>query len=886
VRIGVVAIAALSVLGASAAASREARSGEVRGLVFDDRNGDGKPSTGEPGVAGAVVALGPRVLGTTDANGQFDVHVPDDTSSGIFWVRVPDGFRPGPAWAHWDAAKDSEVDLALHRLPQAIRAPFSFVVAADTHVSAAQTYFGGADLAAVARDATALDPAPAFFTVLGDITQGNQDAEFDLVDAALADLGVPWVPVPGNHDWYDAGETWFRRYGPDNYSFDVGGVHFVVWNMAMSNDDIRTYLGAELARVAPGMPIVALTHAPPTPATVEVLRELHVAYVLTGHTHTNRVVDHDGVIELSTEPLLMGGLDFTPAGYRVVTVTPGDARLATSHRTVVDAPFVQVMSPTSDRCAPVRSVLLVASALDAASTTVSARIDCATPLALAWVGGWTWRVVLPVLPAGAHTLSVEARSASGAQAATTTAFEICDAGRPPPRGDDWPQLGGGATHAGARDHELIPPLATRWTAAVGDHVVTAPPIIAGGTVYVATTDLADGERGGVVALDLATGTRSWAVHTAKPLRGGLAYARDGTSDRNATIVAAQIDGTVLAFDAATGHVVWQDELSSTLPAEAGALFGTPTADGGDVLVGHQRALAAFDAASGVPWWRIDPVPVGLNSQSLAAVAVGGGTVVGTFNRAFGGVSAWDRATGARLWKTEGTAIVGINASPVLDPRNDAVFAVTAADNVLALALSTGELRWHHKLDDAGFGWGNATIGTPALAHGVLVVPTLYRDLVALDATSGVELWRAAAAAPAIIRETHYRGAGETGFAASPIITGDIVWSVDTSGELAARSLTTGEALWRKPLGVPVLAGLAMSGDWLIVASYDGTVRALTPTSLGQRRTVEPAATCEAARAGGGCDTRGGTTTGLAVMLLVLVAACGRGRGARTRPRTP
>ena len=399
----------------------------------------------------------------------------------------------------------------------------------------------------------------------------------------------------------------------------------------------------------------------------------------------------------------------------------------------------------------------------------------------------------------------------------------------------------------------------------------------------ATTDLADGDRGGVVALDLATGTRSWFAHTAKPLRGGLVFV-GSAGDHAGVIVAAQIDGTVTALDAATGKPVWHDELSQGLPAEAGALFGTPTADGGDVLVGHQRALAAYDAASGQPWWQIDPVPEGLNSQSLAAVAVGGGQVVGTFNRAFGGVGAWDRATGSRLWTAEGANITGINASPVLDPRNDAVFAVTAADNVLALSLATGELRWHHKLDEAGFGWGNATIGTPALAHGILVVPTLYRDLVALDARSGVELWRATATAPSLVRETHYRGAGETGFAASPIITGDVVWSVDTSGEVTARSLLTGEALWRKPLGVPVLAGLAVSGDCLVVASYDGTVRALTTTTT--ERPPPPAMTCIAAAGSGGCDSRGRGDGGLAVMLLA-VAACGvRARSARTRQRTP
>ena len=109
---------------------------------------------------------------------------------------------------------------------------------------------------------------------------------------------MPYVPVPGNHDWYDDGATWKKRYGPDNYSFDVGDVHFVVWNMAMTDAENQAYLGAELAFVDHRMTIVALTHAPPTAAVTAALRDLGVAYVLTGHTHSNRLVDHDGVIEL------------------------------------------------------------------------------------------------------------------------------------------------------------------------------------------------------------------------------------------------------------------------------------------------------------------------------------------------------------------------------------------------------------------------------------------------------------------------------------------------------------------------------------------------------------------------------------------------------------
>jgi uncharacterized protein (TIGR03382 family) len=644
---------------------------------------------------------------------------------------------------------------------------------------------------------------------------------------------VPYVPVPGNHDWYDGGAAWFAHYGPDNYSFDLGGVHFVVWNMSMAEDAIREYLGAELKRVPRTMPVVALTHAPPSDAVVAALRELGVDYVLTGHTHTNRVVDHDGLIELNTEPLVMGGLDFTPAGYRVITIDAG--RLASYHRTTVDAPVVRLVAP-----ACVQRELFAAAELDAGPATVTARVDCGTPVTMRWAGGWDWRIPLPELTRGTHTVELAATSATGAHARSTQTFEVCDPAAAPVAGTDWPQLAGGAAHTGARPADLAPPLVTRWTQVLGGHVVTAPPVIANGRVYAAVTDLGDGNTGGVVALDLATGAIRWRAPTSLPVRGGIAVTGD-------TVTTVQIDGTVLALDAATGAVRWRYALSTNITPEAGAAFAAPTTDGGDVLAGHQRQIAAL--TGGVPQWTADPVPDGRDSQSAAALAVGGGLVIGTFNRWLGGVIAWDRATGKRLWQYESEDTVGINSSPVLG--RDQVFVATAADKVLALDLA-GTLRWSVQLDPAGFDWGNATIGTPALAHGILVVPTLYRDLVALDAATGAELWRHAGT-PGLLRETHYRGANQPGYAASPVITGDIVWAADTSGELAALDLRTGDTLWHVSLGMPVLAGLATSGSYLVAASYDGTLRALVP---GTPPLPHAAPTCSNAPPAGCGDTNG------------------------------
>jgi outer membrane protein assembly factor BamB len=231
------------------------------------------------------------------------------------------------------------------------------------------------------------------------------------------------------------------------------------------------------------------------------------------------------------------------------------------------------------------------------------------------------------------------------------------------------------------------------------------------------------------------------------------------------------------------------------------------------------------------------------------------------------VIAWDRATGARRWQVLPPQVIAVNASPVIADRR--VFVASGDDSVTAFDLA-GKPIWRVALDPTGFDWGYATAGTPAYARdelasaGVLVVPTLYRDLVALDARTGAILWRAGGT-PSPLRTTHYRGKDQAGFEASPVITGGLVWAADTAGELVARDLHSGAERGRIALGAPALAGLAVSGDWLVATTYDGIVHALAPS---RPRLGEPVAGCAALPPDPPRHLHVGRVAGLAAVLIV------------------
>ncbi|MBE7448459.1 MAG: metallophosphoesterase [Kofleriaceae bacterium] len=250
------AVAAVStVLGATHVAC----AATATGTVFVDRNRDRVRQADEPGVPGVIVALDRTTFVTTDAQGRFEVEAgPGD----LIWVRVPDGFRPGPVWRR---VVPGEVDLGLTPLTtEEAAAPLTFIIASDSHMTnnPADPWDGG-DLRDAIDQAIALPYPVRFLSIVGDVTQGNRPEEFDRVDAALAGTPMPWVPVAGNHDWYDGGATWRARWGPDNYSFVIGDIHFVVWDTNLSEADQLAFFEADLASVPPTRTVVALGHGSP-----------------------------------------------------------------------------------------------------------------------------------------------------------------------------------------------------------------------------------------------------------------------------------------------------------------------------------------------------------------------------------------------------------------------------------------------------------------------------------------------------------------------------------------------------------------------------------------------------------------------------------------------
>ena len=83
-----------------------------------------------------------------------------------------------------------------------------------------------------------LVPKPDFVMFGGDLAQLGSKPELDHGAELLSKLNYKTHMVMGEHDYYlDLGEYWSKLFGPQYYSFDHKGVHFVVLNSILTFDE-------------------------------------------------------------------------------------------------------------------------------------------------------------------------------------------------------------------------------------------------------------------------------------------------------------------------------------------------------------------------------------------------------------------------------------------------------------------------------------------------------------------------------------------------------------------------------------------------------------------------------------------------------------------------
>lgn len=263
----------------------------ARGVVFNDLNKNGIRDANEKGLRGVCVSNGSLVV-QTDAEGRYELPVEGDET--CLFVIKPTNWTPplnenNIMQFHYFHKPEGSQGLKVPGLPPSGDLPdsidfplsqqreptrFKVLMLGDPQTTNFQ------QVAFYAHDVLAelVGTDAAFGVALGDIVN-DRPLMFEDNVAAVSTVGIPWHHVFGNHDRnFDApdyasyDDTYNRVVGPSHYSFNWGGVHFVVLNNIHSlgghsyegrlTQEQLDFLKSDLAFVPEKQLVVLMSHIP------------------------------------------------------------------------------------------------------------------------------------------------------------------------------------------------------------------------------------------------------------------------------------------------------------------------------------------------------------------------------------------------------------------------------------------------------------------------------------------------------------------------------------------------------------------------------------------------------------------------------------------------
>ncbi len=386
-------------------------------------------------------------------------------------------------------------------------------------------------------------------------------------------------------------------------------------------------------------------------------------------------------------------------------------------------------------------------------------------------------------------------------------------------GNDWPQYRRDASHTGRQ-----PGLAEGEPTGLVDGWETDCPAPVSSSPVIDRGALSVGTERGLYSIDSQTGTPRFHLETDAPVVTPI-----GTADR---IVYGTVDGTVAAIDPVSGDRMWQTNVA---PLETDAL----TLAGRTVVVGTTAGLAGLALETGEEIWQWTG-DAGVESETEAEAEIET-EIESTLELQSTDISAAAPASASTANPSAETTIVG---APAADEER--VYAGTAGETVVALALETGAEQWTVPTD-------GQVVGGPTVDGERVYVADDEGTFLALDAETG-QTWftyeprTAFTTPPTVVGETAFIGGAdgylhviETTFGnrklrgllfskkgisldgvprGSPVVIGETLLIADENGWLYGIDIDDDDFAWHVRTDAPVSGTPALTEDGLF-AGFEG-----------------------------------------------------------------
>lgn len=378
---------------------------------------------------------------------------------------------------------------------------------------------------------------------------------------------------------------------------------------------------------------------------------------------------------------------------------------------------------------------------------------------------------------------------------------------PPSTNADWAQAGGSASKAPG--HLALAESPSRaWTASIAGSSqrrrLAAAPVVGNGKLFVVDTD------GVIHAFDAQGGSRLWThrMEVGNKLEnsafgGGVSYAEGRLYATNGV-------GEVMALNAQDGAEIWKVQ-------PAGPLRGSPTIAFNSVYVMTQdNQIFALNSVDGELQWQESGSATQAGVFGVAAPAAGQGTVIAGYSS--GELTAYRYENGRSLWSdalartsisTEVGSLTDIDADPIIEQGR--VYALGQGGRMAAYELVTGQRIWELNL---------AGISTPAIAGEWIFTLTDDSRLLAIARSTGKIRW--------ITQLQRYKDEEDKKgqvFWTGPVLAGNNLWVASSRGALFKVSVGEGSSMLYRDLDAAVSLPPVVANGMLYVLDDDGKIHA-------------------------------------------------------------
>ena len=266
------------------------------------------------------------------------------------------------------------------------------------------------------------------------------------------------------------------------------------------------------------------------------------------------------------------------------------------------------------------------------------------------------------------------------------------------------------------------------------------------------------------------------------------------------------------------HMYISQEVNKAWSLRSGRVFSrvvnTPVIHAGRLFVLNSGSVVkAFSSQTGKELWEKRlPVAKGEGSDFIGGLAVAGDRSFATSPN--GQVFSLSASEGEVIWDVD----VGAPLRSAPTVVKDQLIVMSHDNRLFALDVRQGNLLWTHSGITETLSMASGA--TPAISGDTVIVPYTSGDLYALQLKDGQYVWHAA------LNRLNMRalGKGVQGFAASPVISGNVVVAATVDGVVAAFDLSTGRRLWKTDISTSQTPWVA--GNVLFVLSEEGRLFAL------------------------------------------------------------